>query len=411
MELVKVEIFGSGLVLVESPELVARYNNCLKQLGIPLTSLKSFHIDGLGWSPEIANEHSNQWYLSAGIANPMAIIITIDQQNRPIYMPFSSFDRKMMKAFFAANGKQIADITTTHGLCLDVDQELSEYESPTDLLLVNSITVRSTAGGLLQKAKLQAEMIATLIKEPLAWFDPRNRQALIQNVTDNGDMRFRNLEIPDFHFNEFGSWHTQAFNGVFILRQKKRATLVLEDQNYLDGIKDAITIGDPALIGLLKKQGWIDLDLKWYKNHPETIQHLKECISADIICNADPTVALNELSQSQRKQRIRSAPKDERLKLLQNLERLQASFDSSPIELTPDLELLLYHPKASLEKGDRKVIWKLLTRFQRFDVLRRYTADKNYFALHYNQWPDSKKNWAAGLINKEYRPEMFNNGL
>ena len=52
-ELKSAGLFGAGLVPV-SGSLARRYNGCLELLGIAPTVLERFHVDGLGWSPEIA---------------------------------------------------------------------------------------------------------------------------------------------------------------------------------------------------------------------------------------------------------------------------------------------------------------------------------------------------------------------
>ena len=55
-ELERTGLFGKGLITIESPELVRRYNACLEDMGLPATKLKKFSIDAVGWSPEIAAE-------------------------------------------------------------------------------------------------------------------------------------------------------------------------------------------------------------------------------------------------------------------------------------------------------------------------------------------------------------------
>ena len=60
-----------------------RYNECLTDIGIEPTKLKKFHIDGWGWSPEVAKEKDDRFYLSHGIANPFAIIVSPEQKRLP----------------------------------------------------------------------------------------------------------------------------------------------------------------------------------------------------------------------------------------------------------------------------------------------------------------------------------------
>ncbi|MGC1633256.1 MAG: DUF6638 family protein, partial [Gelidibacter sp.] len=75
-------LFRDELIPI-SGKLVERYNQCLKTLGIAETKLSSFSIDGIGWSPEIAEEKKENHYLNNGEANPNGIIITPLQKGRP----------------------------------------------------------------------------------------------------------------------------------------------------------------------------------------------------------------------------------------------------------------------------------------------------------------------------------------
>ena len=114
---------GVLLFPVASTELVSRYNECLERLGISATSLTSFHIDRMGWSPEIARERADPYYLSAGIANPMAVLLSPDQQVLPVLFPYNSYDARMIDAYFERFKYEIADITRTTCVGIDIDPD------------------------------------------------------------------------------------------------------------------------------------------------------------------------------------------------------------------------------------------------------------------------------------------------
>ena len=116
-------LFGGALVTL-SGSLAKRYNACLAMLGVTPTKLKTFSIDGMGWSPEVAVEKKENYYLNTGEANVNAIIISPDQKGKPAHMPSHSFDRDVMEAVFAAYGSEIRDITKDSALVLHLDQHL-----------------------------------------------------------------------------------------------------------------------------------------------------------------------------------------------------------------------------------------------------------------------------------------------
>ena len=133
-------LYGGGLVPV-SGSLARRYNDCLAMLGVTATTLPSFSLDAMGWSPEIALEKKDNFYLSSGEANSNAIIISPEQRHKPAHMPNHSFDRDLMEAVFTAFAKAIKDITKDAALCVHIDQKIDTFYDPFDLLRYDKITV------------------------------------------------------------------------------------------------------------------------------------------------------------------------------------------------------------------------------------------------------------------------------
>ena len=93
-------LFGGGLVCIDSPRLVERYNRALAQIGLAKTILTKFSIDGIGWSPEVAEERGRVKYFSPDANSQSAILLTPSQKGLPIHTPFNSFDRALMKKYF-----------------------------------------------------------------------------------------------------------------------------------------------------------------------------------------------------------------------------------------------------------------------------------------------------------------------
>jgi len=407
-------LFGAGLVLIDTASLVSIYNDCLSHLGIGPTVLQTFSIDGVGWSPEIAEEKNNNQYLCAGIANPMGVIVTPDQRNKPIYLPFSSYERGMLRAYFDRHHNSIADITSTNFIGLDIDQELTRYETPHDLTLVHYIVVRSLTGGLSEAGRCQKELIERFQGEGLVWFDSKFRGEIIENARIWGDLRHRRVDIPDFRF-DIKSYHTRAFGGVFVLRcsREDKTILVVEDKKMLDGfgknLCEAYWVYDPLLIDRLRRAGFVEINFGWYRKHPEVIVDKKDGILADILTSEFPDVSYQKLTNVKKRHwGIRLADKLpavfhelERLTWqLSNGDRLKAESCSS------ELRAILLRPRHDLSESEQEVIWMFLCRLQFTDVFRLYYSDKNRFFTEYQLWPDSKKEWAIKIIREKYVPRM-----
>src|SRR5664279_847084 len=105
--LIRTGLFGAGLVPVKTPQLVARYNNALEELGLSPTRLEAFDVDGIGWSWQVAQEKGDSFYLCAGPSNPMGVVISPDQRGQPLYFPYNSYDRDMVDAYFARNERAV----------------------------------------------------------------------------------------------------------------------------------------------------------------------------------------------------------------------------------------------------------------------------------------------------------------
>ena len=115
-QLMEAKLFGEGLLSVDAASVETNYNECLTELGIEPSTLQSFKVDGMGWSPEIAREKADVLYLSAGIPNQLGIIVSPNQRNKPIYFPFHSYDRLLMDHYFSRFKTEVADITASRGI-------------------------------------------------------------------------------------------------------------------------------------------------------------------------------------------------------------------------------------------------------------------------------------------------------
>ena len=407
--LIQAKLFGDGLCPVATPELVSRYNLCLDSLGIAPTPQTAFAIDAMGWSPTVAAEKEDLLYLSAGIANPMAVILSPDQANKPIYTPYNSYDRAMLARYFEKFKAEIADITRTTAIGLDIDQELTSYQSPLDLLLVNYIIVRSAAGELLTAGRHQQQLVARLMQEDLAWFDPALRSELAASGRRHGDLRFRRIEIPDLQF-PVASFYTRAFNGAFVLRgiPDQPPLLLIEDQTQANCTApecEVLWAGDPSLLGRLAQAGLIELNPAWYRRHPEVLDDKREALIADLLCAAEPGLDILNLTPPQKKRKLAALPA-ETTQLLHEFDRINKQIDldqwteSSP--LSAPLRLFLSRPHHELPADLQEVLWLLLIRLCDRDVIRLYMSDKNLFYDRYVKWPESKKAWAVTAITARY---------
>lgn len=413
-KLVQAGLFGAGLVPVNTPELVSRYNQSLKELGIEPTTLAEFQVDGLGWSPEIATEKGDNYYLSHGVSNQLAIVISPDQRLRPIYFPFTSYDRRLMIQYFEKFIAQITDITVTTCVCLDIDNEMSKYRSPLDLLLVDYVIVRSMANDLIEAAREQQQLVQKFQQADQAWSDPSLRERISASAKAHGDLRFRSVEITDWQFADLASFHTRALGGVFVFRGLPGSDqlLIIEDGKELKKLKNqrnVIGIADKALLSRLYDEELVEVDLAWYQEHPEIIEEKLDCLLAELICTSCPETDYLNLTLAQKKGLLDKYGSD-MPKVFHDLERLRRQLDRGDVppyqRLSRDLRVTLLHPNQNLCECLQETVSRLIARLQPLSLLNTFTCDKELFYRRYSAWPEAKKLWAIETIKKHYKPRM-----
>ena len=202
-------LFGGALVPV-SGSLAQRYNDCLSLLGMEPTQLSSFSIDAMGWSPEIAEEKQEPYYLNIGEANSNAIIISPAQEGKPVHKPFHSFDRDIMEAIFAAYGQEIRDITKNAAICVQLDQNVDAYYEPFDLLQYQKLSLSFTiTHDLLEKQKEQITLVETFL-EGNHFIDQQLHEKLLRSAQQYGDLRHRKLQLEPIVL-DIKSFYTKAF--------------------------------------------------------------------------------------------------------------------------------------------------------------------------------------------------------
>ncbi len=410
-------LFGRGLLPVQQTHLVDRYNACLEEIGLAKTYRTSFHIDGWGWSPEIAEERDDPFYLShLGPANPYAILLSPEQRRLPIHFPYHSFDRDLMEEVFRTAGRQIEDLTTSTALWIDVDQEISAYHEPRDLLMVEAITLRfSAAGGMMRAATTQRDLVKRFHSERLAWSDHVLLKALAESVSAFGDLRYRSLDIPDIPYTNTRCFYTRAFGGIYVFRDlpgglpllvlcdPERPVLSPEAGAPLAHVEYGLQ--DPALLAFLYAEQLVDLQWTLYRDNPKLLERLREALLNRAIAEADAEADLVGMPDGERKRWRLTLERDGKLpEMYGEVERLMLQVSRG---MTPDLNAVsealsraLTHPHRRLSEGSWNTVRHLLVQLSGHDVVRLYAYDKPAFFEAYASWPANFRAWALDAIRR-----------
>ncbi|ARV12553.1 hypothetical protein BTO09_09450 [Gilvibacter sp. SZ-19] len=407
-------LFGGGLTTVSGP-LVARYNDCLAMLGIKPVKLKRFQIDGLGWSPEVAAELKDDYYLNLGDANSYGIILSPEQFDQPIYRPFHSFDRDLMYAVFTAYQKEIKDITKDSAICLHVDQGLDTYYESFDLLKIEKVSVHFKISGDLDKNKAEQMALIEEYNQGNNFFHRDIHKKLLASALAYGDLRDRKVHLEPISV-EVNSFYTKAFGGVFVLRDFIKEIMVFES---METFKKSISNTTHEVMLFHKEHEElhktlvdhliVECNLKRAETTPKYTR-IKKHLLVEHLKDAEHPMAEILENEFLYKRYFNTLSPDER-KLISGVEIYNEKIAQSNQFKRKDLVdyrifLALHEPHSSIEDEHRALIWKLLVKIMPLDPVALYWFDKESFYELFPKYDESYQDWIIERIkerNKEFK--------
>jgi len=405
-KLIKANLYRSKLIPI-SGKLVGRYNQCLIELGFSPTKLTSFSIDGKGWSPEIAEEKKTIHYLNNGEANSHGIIISPLQNRKPVYMPFHSFDREMMKLVFDEYGKKINDITRDSAIYIDFDQNIDVFYEPLDVLKYDVISISFKLIHNLNKVQKEQLELIEEFKQGNNFIDLKYHDKILKSAKEFGDLRSRDLILNKLSY-KVNSFYTKAFGGVFVLREFIVPLVVFENKKWhTEAIKDTIQevsiyhISQPQLIEKLRDDLIISYNLSKIVTD-KRYQRIKKYIFSKALKNTQHPIKDILDDEILFKSYLNKIDIEFRKKVMGveiYLEKLELSNEYKIHDVIDNQFFYALHaPHSSLEINHQDLIWKLLVNIAPLDVLFLYWYDKEAFYTQYKKWNDSMKDWVIETI-------------
>lgn len=394
-----------------SGKLVERYNKCLVKLGFTKTKLTSFSIDGIGWSPEIAEEKEEIYYLNNGEANSHCIIITPKQKGLPVYNPYHSFDKEIMKLVFKTHFKKIQNITRDSAIYVDFDQGIDVFYEPLDVLRYKDVVVKFHLIDDLEKAKKEQLLLVENFKRDYNFIDEDLHKKIITSSKKYGDLRKREITIEPISFTT-DSFYTKAFGGVYLLRNFISPILIFEDEeSYREAINDTahdvlmFHISQPELINQLKDHVIIECNLEeevaskrydrikkfiFSENLLETNHPIKDILNDKTLFKS----YLNKIDLKTRK-KIMSVERYLDKKKVNKDIRIDEIIDN-------EFYFSLHKPHSSLRANHQDLIWHLLVNVAPKDILFLYWYGKEDFYTNFKTWEESKKDWVIETIQNGF---------
>ena len=401
-------LFGGALVRV-SGSLASRYNECLGMFGVSPTKLSEFSIDAMGWSPEISEEKKEKYYLSTGEANTNAIIISPEQQGKPVHMSSHSFDRDLMNAVFVAYEKPIRDITKDSAICVHLDQKIAAFYEAFDLLQYGTIEVNFQILDKLDIRQKEQEALVAEFQEGNNFIDRNFHKKIIASSNTYGDLRKRKLQLEPLSL-KVSSFYTRAFGGVFVLKDFIKEIMIFESlETFNQAIKnDSVDVllfhkDHDELIDTLVNHIVLEENLKKSIKTPRYERIKRHLLSAHL---KDPEHSYKEILSSHFlflkylngldvaiQKKITGAELYVQKKIIDKTIKEEDYMDETYLKA-------LQRPHSSLQEEHKALIWKLLTKIAPVDPVHLYWYDKASFYESYQTWDPGYREWVIDRILK-----------
>ncbi|MEM7163806.1 MAG: DUF6638 family protein, partial [Bacteroidota bacterium] len=422
----KHNLYGRGLIEIRTKTLIKRYNAALEMLGIEPTGLKKFSIDGWGWSPEIAIEKENDFYLSHGLANPYSILLSPEQANVSVYLPYHSFDKYIVRHIFESMDDQIHELTMRTAVIVECDQEISSYRSPEDLLGIEFFTLKFTSVDKLSEAKeFQMALERKFYDQEFSWADKELRDQLRRSYRTHGVLANKKFLMPPLSYKEIDNFYTRAFGGVFLLRKiaglKKSLLIYNEDSEKGSEVSGQTAtkhmeynLSDPKLLEYLLDKNVVGVYGDVIFQQVEDIERIMFLELAELIFRDEPDRDLSSLTKPQIRQRVNKyAQSGELSSIYFDLEGIVNSLKRGQIiklgKLPRSTFRKLIRPNPELSETDSRLIWRILLKIDPSDFYRLYVYDKEEFFQLYPKWSKAKKEWTVNYIYPRYKSSTEKN--
>jgi len=391
--------------------LVERYNKCLELFGIKPTKLQDFTIDAKGWSPEIAQEKNNEYYLNNGDANPYAIIISPLQKDKKVFNPFYSYESQIMQDIFTKYEAEIKDITKESALCVAFNKKLDVFYDSFDLLKYDSISVEFYLINNIKEIKEEQLQLESKFLQNNNFVDEKLHQKILSSVRKYGDLRKRNLDLEPITFN-VSSFYTKAFGGVFVFKNFVQEMLVYENkQTYHNAIKNenyqGLIFFNEDMLLLEKLNDYIVIELNSNKLlQSERYQRIKNHIFAQLFSKTEHPMEQILDSKLLFKRYLNNLDLEGKKRVMA-VERYAEILKENPkakIEdyVPSDIIKALYQPHSSLIE-DTNLVWKLLQKTTQKDPFYMYVYAKNTFYKAFSNYNESYQNWIVKYIKKHLK--------
>jgi hypothetical protein len=162
-----------GLLRVDDPLLRERTNAALAALELPPTELSLFHLDAAGWSPEIAAERQDPFYLGgARELGSAGMLVSVAQLDVPLVHPAFGYAADAYRRVVSGARREIAALLLREPLVAELRHATRRLRAPRELADLEHFDLGfRTPGGLVQARHRLDDMKREFLESDRLWLD------------------------------------------------------------------------------------------------------------------------------------------------------------------------------------------------------------------------------------------------
>ena len=398
-------MFGN-LFHVSSPALVERYNRALKHLTGKTTQLTDFHIDISGYAPEVGEELNDHLYLNHAGVNRQFILLSTEQKRSPLLNAKFSTSYTILRQFMDQNEAQLFALTARDAVAGELVNSVYDISDPQRLFDIRSVVIEAdTTQGTVQSANKLAQKVDRFLQDEDAWFDDVLIAEMITLAGDTGDVRRNPVALKHMEFAQENFW-TAHFGGIYIFQGSERQAAITSQPREPFGdlpVTRTYHISERNRIAqFLDDCGMVEPIVKARGVDAAAILRQKmDFILIDAVAGTGVDLSNTTRRDMRRLAREHSHLVPESYKALGQLVNWAEHGGAWP---KIDSEHPAYfHTLRAADTPDKDLVNMLLAELCPQDVRQLFICHKELFYATYAGWSDSKKEYVADYLEREYQ--------
>ena len=405
--------FG-GLLHIDTPHLVARYNAALRALGLPETPLSDFYIDASGYSYEVALEMKNVSYLDPEGINRRFIILSPDQADLPLIRTSFSADGQVIRAFFHANERMVRAVTLKDAIYGEIENLVFEVERPADVLGIRDVRfLVRTPTGLLEEAQTLKVQMDRFLHEPHAWANQDLLEAIVSGARRVGDVRRNGFLPSQLSFAWPSVFWTSHFGGAYVITKDSGAVMIGDPDQLQPKPFGASIIAlheTPVLFSYLEEERLLEpFNPRWLKESG-ILEHRLRLLVAELLMlgdhdfDATPMIEDAYLSRWIADNMAKLNP-DRRFRVISQMRGLlDTPAEAEAYERRLPAEQRFYFRRAVPDAPGAGDINRIIVEHMPFDLLSTFILNKRRFYAIYESYTERQKAFAVQYLTTHYAP-------